>query len=168
MEGKLVGGLLLLIIGSFILTTVTITKISQIIKIKRYKYKLTRGRVIKSINTSSESYLESRNEEFFKNHRGARKTYDVLRNFLPTVNMDEEKHKGSTYASIIEYEVNNEKYEIVSNFSLDKKEKKGKLYKVRYNPLDPEQAFIVNDRGKTIWLILILVLIGLGVKLLFI
>ena len=166
MEGKILGGIILLIIGVFLTMVIVISKINELIKTKKFKYKLVKGRVIKSVNTSNKEYLNSRNEEFFKTHKHARKIYDVLRIFLPAGNIDEEKYNGTVYASVIQYEVDNKKYEIVSSFSSDRKEKKGKLYKIRYNSINPKEAFIEDDRGKIIWIILIAISIGFGIKLL--
>ena len=166
MEGNIIGGIVLLIIGVFLLIIIVMSKISEFIKIKKFKYKLVKGVVVKSIDTSNKEYLESRNEEFLKKHKGYRKIYEFLKTISSTTNRQYESN-GPVYASIIEYKVSNKKYEIVSSFSTDRKEKKGKTYKIRYNSSNPEDAFIINDRGKIIWFILISVLIGFGIKLLF-
>lgn len=166
MEGKQIGGLLLLIIGVLTLSIIVVVKISQFIRIRKLKFKSTKGVVINSIKTSDPEYLKKRNEEIFKKYESARTAYNVLSAIFPTVNMEEEKYRGSVYASIIQYKVDNKKYEVISNFSSDKKEKKGKSYRVRYNPTNPSEAFIINDRGKIIWFIIITALIGFGIKLL--
>ena len=167
MEGKQIGGLLLLIIGVLTLTIILVVKINQFIKVKKLKYRSIKGHVINSIKTSDPEYLKMRNEEIFRKHESARRIYNVLSAIFPTVNMEEEKHRGAVYASIIQYKVDNKKYEVISNFSSDKKEKKGKTYKVRYNPTNPKEAFITNDRGKITWFIIITALIGFGIRLLF-
>lgn len=165
MQNKTIAGIIAIIFGIFLLVLFILSKVQRVIKIRKLKYKETKGKVIKSINTSTPEYMNKKNEEYFNKHNGARKVYNILENIFPTSTDD--KYRGSVYASIIQYEVDNKKYETISEFSSDKKEKKGKVYKVRYNPVNPEESFIVNDRGKVILLILIIILLGIGFKLLF-
>ncbi len=163
MEGKLVGGIIAFIIGVLFLILYVSSKITILIKLKKLNFNKTIGKVIKSVNTSDIKYKERKNEEFFDKHEGSREIYSFLKGIFPTDYRDD--HSGPTYASVIQYRVNEHDYEITSSFSSDKKEKKGKVYQIGYKPTDPRDAFIMNDRGGIIWIILIIVLLGAGTYL---
>lgn len=166
MEDTTIAGIILFGLGLFLLILFLLSKIKNVIKSSKLKYVKTTGIVIKSINTSDIEYQNKKNEEFFSKHKHAKNIYEILSRLFPT-STEDDKYKGSVYASVIQYEVNDKKYEIVSDYSSDKKEKKKTKYKIKYNPLNPSEAFIVNDRGKIITIIFIIALLSFGVKLLY-
>lgn len=165
MKNETIAGIILLTLGLLLLILFILSKVKNIIKSKKLKYKETTGIVIKSINTSDIKYQNKKNEDFFDKHKNSKTIYEFLIRLFPT-SIENDKSKGSLYASVIQYEVNNKKYEIISDYSSDKKEKKKTKYKIKYNPSNPHESFIVNDRGKIIIFIFIVVLLGFGLKLL--
>lgn len=162
MENKIIIGIVSLLFGLFLLIFYTMSKLKNIIKAIMLKYEKTTGVVIKSINNSSTEYENKKRKELFNKYKHLEKIYEIMPD-----ETDNNNYNGSVYSSVIQYEVNGKKYEIISGFSSDKKEKKNRKYLIRYNPADPSEAFIVNDRGKILVIILIMILIGLGLKLLF-
>lgn len=165
MEGNPIGGAIVtIILGALLLISFISSKITVLIKLKKLKFNKTTGKVIRSINTSSLKYKEEQNEKIFQKHEGARGLYEFLRRIFPTDYEDD--HNGPTYASVVQYKVDNREYEVTSSFSSDSKEKKGTIRQVGYNPKDPKDAIIIKDRGNIIAVIAV-ILLGIGIWLLF-
>lgn len=163
MESKKIIGIIFLIISSVILVMYTIRKLKRTIKAIKLKYKDTVGKVVNNINTSDPEYQKKEKEEIFKKNKHAKNLYEILNNISPP---SEENIEAPMFASVIQYEVNNKKYEIISDFSSEKREKKNKKYKIKYNPSNPSEAFIANDRG-TIIMFFVVLFLAIGLILLF-
>lgn len=167
MENSNRAGIFLLIMALIFLILLIVGIVEKLIRSIKLKYKETTGTVIKSINTSDPKYQRKRNEEYFAKHKSARKIYNFLIQLFPPEKQGESDDRGATYASVIQYTVDDKKYEIVSDFSSDRREKKNKKYKVKYNPENPTEAYVSNDRGKILMLIIIVATTILGLWLLF-
>lgn len=65
MKNETIAGIILLTLGLLLLILFILSKVKNIIKSKKLKYKETTGIVIKSINTSDIKYQNKKNEDFF-------------------------------------------------------------------------------------------------------
>lgn len=163
MENEKILGIVLLIFGLLVFVLYIIPKIKMFIRTKKVKFKETTGLVVRSINTLDDEYQNMQKEKYFNKYKSTKNIYESLNRILPD-SIENHTSNDSSYASVIEYEVDGEKYEIISSFSSDKKESINKRYKIKYNPNDPCDSFIVNDRGKIV-IVFSILLIGIGLVL---
>ncbi|MEG2620772.1 MAG: hypothetical protein RSA10_01590 [Bacilli bacterium] len=121
-----------------------------------HRYLTTTGKVVKNINRSSVEYI---NEEKNKLKNGFPKVYNFYEKVERSgVFKEEPDYDGATYQTMIEYNVSGKTYLIPRKFSSDRKVKKGKIFKIKYNSENPKQAVII-DLGYIMFLIIVLTII---------
>lgn len=74
--------------------------------------------------------------------------------------IDNYEDDSPSYVSVVSYEVDGKKYRIRNTIGTDTKSKKGKRVDVRYNPKNPSEAVIKNDKS-------FLLLVGLMILFIF-
>ena len=159
---NLIVGIMLLGIGISMLIYVSSRQIKQLVRSKKNNFVLTIGKVVGYVNTNDEKYIEAKTAEFIDTHKGAQKIFDFIEATMPDIVVHEDPD-GPAYVSIVEYEVNGKKYRVENTAGSDKKDKKGKEYKIMYNPNDPSEGYVTKERRHIITLIIIIILIAVGV-----
>lgn len=154
------GGIVLLII-------LIISKLVQRIKSYIKGYKTVKGKVIKYVNTNDEKYLKNEKAKLEKKHP---KFYNIMMSIIKVlesgnkgaIDVSEREDNSPSYFAIIEYEANGKKYEIQNTIGSDIKGKLGKKMNIRYNPNNPEEAFVQKDIGFIVLIIIILIFTFIG------